>query len=112
MTRLRFPASVPAELSLSRAMRIGIEVSRMYGMEISPVDVARLFRRARVPYVLVGDHAINLYTGRPRATRDVDVIVNAPVKARRAIEAAFADLEVEEHPVVTRFKRGGAEVLD
>jgi hypothetical protein len=65
-----------------------------------------------VRYVLVGGHAINLYTGKPRATQDVDVVTAAPVKARRAVQQAFPHLTAEDHPVVVRFKEGGKEVID
>lgn len=81
-------------------------------MALSPVDVARVLSGAKVRYVLVGAHAMNLYTGKPRATQDVDVVTDAPVKARRAIETAYPHLTVEEHPVVIRFKEGAEEVLD
>jgi hypothetical protein len=84
----------------------------MYGMALSPVDVARVLSRAKVRYVLVGAHAINLYTGKPRATQDVDVITAAPEKARRAVQQAYPRLAVEEHPVVIRFREAGEEVLD
>ena len=81
-------------------------------MALSPADVARVLSRAKVRYVLVGAHAINLYTGRPRATQDVDVITAAPEKARRAVQQAYPDLAVEEYPVVIRFTDAGEEVLD
>jgi hypothetical protein len=81
-------------------------------MALSPVDVAAVLARAGVRYVLVGAHALNLYTGKPRATEDVDVVTDAPGKARRAIEQAYPNLTVEDYPVVLRFKQGGDEVLD
>ncbi|MBC7821968.1 MAG: hypothetical protein IAG10_34205 [Planctomycetaceae bacterium] len=81
-------------------------------MPLSPVDVARVLSRAKVRYVLVGAHAINLYTGKPRATQDVDIVTDGPVKARRAVSQAYPHFSVEDHPVVIRFKDGGAEVLD
>jgi hypothetical protein len=87
-------------------------VSTLYGMALSPADVAGVLGRAKVRYVLVGAHAINLYTGRPRATQDVDVVTDAPAKARKAIESAYPHLTVEDHPVVIRFKDGPDEVLD
>ena len=112
MTRLAFPSSSAVRMPAARALAQGIELSTLYGMPLSPVDVAAVLRRAKVRYVLVGAHAINLYTGRPRATQDVDVLTDAPAKARRAIQLAYPDLTVEEHPVVIRFKDGGEEVLD
>lgn len=112
MARVAFPRSRPARQAPARALAEGVALSTLYGMTLSPADVARVFGRAKVRYVLVGAHAINLYTGRPRATQDVDVISAAPAKARRAVQQAYPDLSVEDHPVVIRFKDGGREVLD
>src|SRR5439155_3679559 len=63
-------------------------------------------------YVLVGAHAANGYTGRPRATIEVDVVVHFPKKAAKAIAAAFPHLQVRDTPVVTRFMEGDTEVID
>src|SRR3954452_12251177 len=82
---------------------LGVRLARMYGKEISPADVARVLRKAGVKYVIVGAHAANGYTGRPRATVDVDVIVQYPKKAASAIAAAFPKLVMRDTPVVVRF---------
>ena len=84
----------------------------MYGMPLSPAQVARVLSRAKVRYVLVGAHALNLYTGKPRATQDVDIITDGPAKARRAISMGFPELAAVDHPVVIRFKLDGKEILD
>ena len=55
---------------------------------------------------------MNGYTGRPRATVDVDVIVQYPKKAARAIAAAFPDLVEQDTPVVIRFKDQTSEAID
>jgi predicted nucleotidyltransferase len=112
MTRLAFPPSEPVRLPPGRALAEGVALSKMYGMTLSPADVARVLAGARVRYVVVGAHAINLYTGKPRATQDVDVVVAAPVKARRAVHDAYPKLAVEDHAIVIRFKDEGKEVLD
>jgi nucleotidyltransferase AbiEii toxin of type IV toxin-antitoxin system len=112
MTRLAFPSTKPVRLRPDEALARGVALSRKYGMPLSPDDVARVLDRAKVPYVLLGAHAINVYTGRPRATQDVDMLTGAPAKARRAIGQAFPHLTVEDHPVVIRFLENGEEVLD
>ena len=84
----------------------------MQGKEISPTDVARVLREAGVRYVIVGAHATNGYTGRPRATIDVDVVVQFPKKAAQAIAAAFPELTIRDTPVVTRFMKGEDEAID
>jgi hypothetical protein len=112
MTRLAFPPSNPIEILPAHALTRGVELSKMYGMALSPIDIARVLTRAKVRYVLVGAHSINLYTGKPRATQDVDMVTDSPVKASKAISLAYPNLTVEDHPVVIRFKDGTVEVLD
>src|SRR5438477_7546388 len=90
----------------------GIRLARMQGKEISPTDVARVLREARVKYVIVGAHATNGYTGKPRTTVDMDVIVQFPKKAVSALSAAYPDLTIQDTPVVTRFKDGTHEAID
>jgi hypothetical protein len=80
--------------------------------EIGPVDVARVLDAAKVKYVLVGAHATNGYTGRPRATVDVDLIVQFPKKASQAIARAFPRLRMKDTPVVIRFIDGDQEAID
>ena len=91
---------------------LGVELARMQAKAISPVEVVRVLRAAGVRYVLVGAHAANGYTGKPRATVDVDVIVEFPKKAADAVAAAFPTLTMEDHPVVVRFKRGDMDGID
>ena len=112
MTRLAFPPSPPVRTRPAQGLARGVALSTLYGMALSPVDVARVLAGAKVRYVLVGAHAINLYTGKPRATRGVDVVTDAPAEARRAVESAYPHLTVEDHPVVIRFSEAGEEVLD
>ena len=112
MTRLAFPPSEPVETLPEQGLTRGVELSRMYGMALSPMDVARVLAGAKVRYVLVGAHAINLYTGKPRATADVDIVTDSPAKASRAVIAAYPHLIIEDHPAVIRFMDGPTEVLD
>jgi hypothetical protein len=74
--------------------------------------VARVLKDAAVPYVLAGAHAVNAYSGRPRATVDVDVLTDAPVKAEKALRAAFPDLQVDDTPAVLRFMDATHEAID
>ncbi len=112
MTRLAFPSSDPIEMLPAQGLSRGVELSKMYGMSLSPTDIAKVLRQAKVRYVLVGAHAINLYTGKPRATQDVDILTDSPAKASKAIRLAYPHLTFEDHPAVVRFKDGRSEVLD
>lgn len=84
----------------------------MQNREIGPIDVARVLDAANVKYVLVGAHATNGYTGRPRATVDVDMIVQFPKKASEAIAKAFPHLRMKDTPVVIRFFDDDQEAID
>ncbi|MEM1011646.1 MAG: hypothetical protein AAGI46_05430 [Planctomycetota bacterium] len=90
----------------------GVALSVYYGMKITPSAVARVLDEAGVPYVLAGAHAVNAHTGRPRATRDVDVLTDAPKKAAEALLAAFPELQARDTPVVTRLLLDGDEAVD
>jgi hypothetical protein len=91
----------------------GVRLARMSNRDIGPGDVARVLDAAKVRYVLVGAYAANGYTGKPRNTVDVDVIVEFPKKATKAVSQAFPDLRIHDTPVVTRFIRpDGEEAID
>src|SRR5687767_15708847 len=91
---------------------LGARLAKMQDRPIGPDDVARVLRTAGVEYVIVGAHAANGYTGRPRATVDVDVVVEDPKRAADAIAAAFPNLTMQDTPVVTRFKDQDHEAID
>ena len=112
MQPLDFPQPVVTLRPAAEALAKGVRLSLMHGSELSPIDVARVLNAGNVRWMLIGAHAINIFTGRPRATQDVDIVTDAPVKARAVLERAFPKFEVEDHPVVLRFKLAGEEVLD
>ncbi len=91
---------------------LGARLAKMQDRPIGPDDVARVRRAAGVEYVVVAAHAANGYTGRPRATVDVDVVVQNPKQAADAIAAAFPQLTMQDTPVVTRFKDREHEAID
>lgn len=72
---------------------------------IRPEAVIDVLTSAQVRFMLAGAYAIGGWTGRPRATLDVDVLVTARHvrKAVLSIESAFPSLETRDTPVVTRF---------
>ncbi|MEA2708796.1 MAG: hypothetical protein QOF78_1397 [Phycisphaerales bacterium] len=90
----------------------GVRLARMHGKDITLADVARVLRTAGIRYVVVGAHAANGYTGRPRTTIDVDVIVQFPKKAAKAVAAAFPNLVMRDTPAVIRFMAGEDEAID
>ncbi|HTU88481.1 MAG TPA: hypothetical protein VMF69_00140 [Gemmataceae bacterium] len=73
---------------------------------ITPLEVIRVLNAAKVRFMLLGAHGLGGWTGEPRATKDVDVLVAARShkKAVRALSAAFPHLQAEDHQVVTRLR--------
>ena len=60
----------------------------------------------KVPFVLTGAHAIGTWTGRPRATHDVDILAKGGrncARAVKAIRALYPTLEVRDLSGVTAF---------
>jgi len=78
---------------------------------VSPFDVVALLNSDGIKYVLIGGHLLGHLTGSPRATVDVDVIVDSGQVARavRALEARFPELTVQDlvHNVRFSSQRGG-----
>ncbi|MCK6439702.1 MAG: hypothetical protein L6Q71_05810 [Planctomycetes bacterium] len=71
-------------------------------------DVARLAATRGVKLVLIGAHAANLYTGKPRSSKDVDFIADKP-EALGELEG----LKRELHDDVVRYvDENGHEVID
>ena len=75
----------------------------------SPVDlnlVLRTLIEKRIRFVLTGAHGIGGWTGRPRSTKDVDILVKAGrehARAVKAIRALYPQLEVRNFSGVMAF---------
>lgn len=89
-----------------------IQVKGMLG----PLDVIRVLQREKISFVLVGAYGLVGWRKRARATEDVDLVValKQVKKAVRVLQAAFADLDAEEHEVVVRLRnrQTGTVVID
>src|SRR5260221_14047486 len=98
-----------------QSLAISTELSVYYTPNmITPLQVIRVLNAAKIRFVLMGAHAMGSWMRKPRATQDVDVLVAARSvrKAVREIQAAFPDLDAEDHEVVTRLRhRNTKEVL-
>jgi hypothetical protein len=73
---------------------------------IRPEDVIRVLTAAKVSFTLVGAHGLGGWTGKPRATEDVDIVVEQRhvKKAVAALTAAFPNLDVDDQPAVARLR--------
>src|SRR6266536_543903 len=75
----------------------------------SPVDlnlILRTLSQKRIPFVLTGAHGIGEWTGKPRNTLDVDLLVKAGrnhARAVNALRALYPQLEVRNFSGVTAF---------
>jgi hypothetical protein len=75
----------------------------------SPVDLNEILRtlsRKKIPFVLTGAHALGGWTGRPRDTHDVDILVRPGRNYTRAVNALkllYPTLEVRLFHGVTAF---------
>jgi hypothetical protein len=109
------PRRTRADLSGSKhvqAMRTSGELTnsfrRMYkpaAVMVTPEAVIEILNRAKVKFVLMGAHGISGWCAEPRATQDVDVLIQkrSHGPAVKAIRKALPDLIVVDLPVVTRF---------
>jgi len=107
-----------ADISHARAVAESEELRRQF-LEIwrpmtSPaVDlraVIRALQAKKVPFVLVGAHSIGRYTGRPRATKDVDILTKSGrnhARAVKAISELYPELETRKLRSLTAFFRPG-----
>jgi hypothetical protein len=111
MTTLNFP-DIRRAPRIAEDFALGMRLSMSQGREIQPVELFKLLNAAKLKAVLVGGHAINARTGRPRATVDVDLVAERPTKVADAIQKAYPHLVRDEHPVVIRFKDSDHEAID
>jgi hypothetical protein len=77
--------------------------------------ILRTLRAKKIPVVLTGAHGFSGWTGRPRATKDVDILVRAGRNYKRAVTALrtlYPHLEVHQFAEGTGFLlTGGKEPL-
>jgi hypothetical protein len=79
--------------------------------------VLRTLTQKRVPFVLTGAHGIASWTGRPRNTQDIDILVKGGRNLTRAVKAIrelYPELEERQFAGVTGFFVPGntASVID
>lgn len=78
-------------------------------MAVTPVDLNEILdtlTTKRIAFVLTGMHGISTWTGRPRATHDVDILVKSGRPCARAVKALcelYPQLETHQHAGVTAF---------
>jgi len=74
--------------------------------EINLKSIILALQAKKVPFVLTGAHAIATWTGRPRATADVDILVKSGrnhARAVKAIQATYPELEMRNFAGMAAF---------
>lgn len=89
----------------SRLTRTYYRMYRPGEIKVTPEEVIPVLNRAGVKFVLMGTHGVGGWRSEPRATDDVDFLIQKRYhrKAVRAIQEAFPTLETTDQQVVTRF---------
>jgi len=90
---------------LGQAISESIYLSRLLSENKDQERFLVALSDAKIDFVLVGGMAVGVWTGRPRATIDVDVIVVASQydAAVKVIQAKFPELEMRDRDAITRF---------
>src|SRR5688500_6301206 len=68
--------------------------------------IVQTLNAKKIPFVLTGAHGISSWTGRPRSTHDIDILVKSGrnlTRAINAIKALYPELEVRQLFDVTAF---------
>jgi hypothetical protein len=118
--------AAPRNLGHDEAVQIVARLQRQYRLQWSdrmaesPVDlnvILKTLTQKRIPFVLTGAHGIASWTGIPRNTEDVDILVKGGrnlTRAVKAIRALYPQLEERNFPGVTAFFLPGetASVID
>jgi hypothetical protein len=79
---------------------------RNKNLSVETRKIIQTLIKKKIPFVLTGAQAIGGWTGRPRATQDVDILVKGGrnlTRAVNAIKALYPELEVRLFAGVTGF---------
>jgi hypothetical protein len=95
-------------VALSKSSQLTAIFRRMYKPQaamVTPEAVIKALNQAKVKFILMGTHGIGGWRSEPRATQDVDVLIQKSHhrKAVAAIKKTFPDLTMQDLPAVTRF---------
>lgn len=66
---------------------------------VNPLDLAAIFEKERIAYVLIGGHMLSFYTGNIRATVDVDFIIGGSdfSRAAKVVDKAYSRYIHNDH---------------
>src|SRR6516165_1740816 len=79
---------------------------RMDTVNVELKSILQALQAKKIPFVLTGAHGISGWTGEPRGTQDVDILVRSGrnhARAVKALQALYPQLEVHQLAGVTAF---------
>ena len=88
--------------------------SKQVEYAVNPLEVAALFEKQSLSYVLIGGHMMSYYTGTPRATVDVDFIIRKAdfKKAFDSVSHAFSEFKSNDKVYHVTFDVIESETVD
>ncbi|MDP1711805.1 MAG: hypothetical protein Q8K86_05050 [Candidatus Nanopelagicaceae bacterium] len=89
-----------------------IQLEEINRPSYSASKIIAVLNKGGVKSVLVGAQALAHYTGEPRATEDVDLVVSDVDRAVRVVRATWPHLTFDEQEPVVRVRDGKHVVLD
>ena len=94
-----------------------VDGARMAGADA--IGVGKIFNESGIDVVVIGGLVVGCHSGRPRATQDIDVIINTeilPVSVISKLAKLVGSKKLEKHPSFISFIKktvlGDREVLD
>jgi hypothetical protein len=100
-------------LTPAEAVRECVDLSALFRRRHRVDDVVLIFDKIiaalqgkKIPFVLTGAHGISTWTGQPRSTHDVDILVKSGrnyARAVKAIQALYPHLEMRNFAGVAAF---------
>src|SRR6266849_1575144 len=86
---------------------LSAEYRRRWNMpEINLDKIIAAVQAKKIPFVLTGAYGIATWTGRPRSTHDVDILVKSGrnhARAVKAVQALYPDLELRNYAGLAAF---------
>jgi hypothetical protein len=100
-------AAIDHARALLISSRITTSLRKMYkrnAANVQPQEVIKVLKQASVKFVLVGAHGIAGWLDEPRATQDVDVLIQTRYKQEMALVLKYAAMHAPDRPMKKRLQ--------
>jgi hypothetical protein len=99
--------NLPPDQAVRECAYLSAEYRRRWGMPAISLDkIIAALQGRKIPFVLTGAYGIATWTGRPRSTHDVDILVKSGrnhARAVKAIRELYPDLEIRNLAGIAAF---------